>query len=411
MLHDRFDTTPLWLAGPQRPVYAPVSADLRVDVVVVGGSVAGVTAAYLMKKAGLRVALIERHRVGGGQAARSTGHVTALSDVPLPTLVDRLGPEQAHGVWDAGFAAIARLRAIVRDERINCHFAWVPGYLHRSAQEDPVDARQDLGRQGAMAMRLGIDAWYVESVPGFDRAGVLFPNQVRLNPLMYLDVLVDRLHGDGSYVCEGSEVTAIDDTAAAVRVGRHRVEGDYLVWATGLPAVLNAPTASDLATRTSCFVRGTAHGTDLAEGLYWEQSADAYQCLRVDRYDEHVEFILGGHDRDRSSRGEERLSFASMASTLSECFSDLAITHQWTGQVIESHDGLPCIGEVGARRFAATGFGDNGLTFGTLAGMMATDAALGRRSPWQSLFDIRRINVGDAAFGIRDRARDEIKVL
>ena len=57
--------------------------------------------------------------------------------------------------------------------------------------------------------------------------------------------------------------------------------------------------------------------------------------------------------------------------------------------MIETPDGLPYIGETAAHQFAATGFSGNGMTFGTLAGMMAADAILGRTNPWARLFDPR----------------------
>ena len=44
---------------------------------------------------------------------------------------------------------------------------------------------------------------------------------------------------------------------------------------------------------------------------------------------------------------------------------------RWSGQVIETNDGLPYIGTIAERQFVATGFSGNGMTFGTLAGMMA----------------------------------------
>jgi Rieske Fe-S protein len=58
--------------------------------------------------------------------------------------------------------------------------------------------------------------------------------------------------------------------------------------------------------------------------------------------------------------------------------------------VIETHDGLPFMGETAARQFTATGYGGNGMTFGTLGGMMAVDAALGRPNPWRDLFSVER---------------------
>ena len=58
--------------------------------------------------------------------------------------------------------------------------------------------------------------------------------------------------------------------------------------------------------------------------------------------------------------------------------------------MIETPDGLPYIGETAERQFAATGFSGNGMTFGTLSGVMAADRVLGRTNPWSELFDTGR---------------------
>jgi Rieske Fe-S protein len=69
------------------------------------------------------------------------------------------------------------------------------------------------------------------------------------------------------------------------------------------------------------------------------------------------------------------------------------VDRRWTGQVIETNDGLPYIGETAERQFVATGFAGNGMTFGTLAAMMATDAILGQKNPWADLFSVNRKKV------------------
>ena len=55
--------------------------------------------------------------------------------------------------------------------------------------------------------------------------------------------------------------------------------------------------------------------------------------------------------------------------------------------MIETADGLPFVGESSPRQFIATGYAGNVMTFGTVAAMMARDAVLGRRNPWDDLFD------------------------
>ena len=66
------------------------------------------------------------------------------------------------------------------------------------------------------------------------------------------------------------------------------------------------------------------------------------------------------------------------------------VSHRWSGQVIETNDGLPFIGESAEKQFTATGFAGNGFTFGTLGAMMAVDAFLGKKNPWSELFNVSR---------------------
>ena len=90
---------------------------------------------------------------------------------------------------------------------------------------------------------------------------------------------------------------------------------------------------------------------------------------------------------------------------------------RWSGQIIEPVDGLPFIGRnaVAQRVFVATGYSGNGMTFGTLAGMIVSDLILGRANPYADLYDATRIkpiaaavdyvkeNVGFPAHLVTDR--------
>jgi Rieske Fe-S protein len=74
-----------------------------------------------------------------------------------------------------------------------------------------------------------------------------------------------------------------------------------------------------------------------------------------------------------------------MQEALVRAVPSVEVTDRWSGQVIETSDGLPFIGQVADKQFIATGFAGNGMTFGTLAAMMARDAVLGVRNPWAEL--------------------------
>ncbi len=88
------------------PRFARVTASAQFDVVVIGGGIAGVTAAYLLKRAGKKVCLLERDRLGAVDTGHTTAHLTYVTDLRLPELVKSFGKDGARMAWEGGAAAI-----------------------------------------------------------------------------------------------------------------------------------------------------------------------------------------------------------------------------------------------------------------------------------------------------------------
>src|SRR4026209_391646 len=128
---------PVWIDTARIQKFPKLEKNLSVDVVVVGAGVTGITTAYLLKKAGSTVALIERERVASINTGHTTAHHTHVTDVPLRQLVRNFGDDHAQAAWDAGVAAIEEIERIVDEERIECEFARVPAYLHARVDASP----------------------------------------------------------------------------------------------------------------------------------------------------------------------------------------------------------------------------------------------------------------------------------
>src|SRR5947208_10661850 len=119
------DTQPYWSRSAKLPQFASLSSDLKVDVVVVGAGLTGITAAYLLKQAGAKVALIDRQRCAAADTGHTTAHLTYVTDERLHNLVQVFGKDAAKSFWEAGIAAIDQISTLVRELKIDCEFAWV----------------------------------------------------------------------------------------------------------------------------------------------------------------------------------------------------------------------------------------------------------------------------------------------
>lgn len=393
-------TSPYWSDTDVVPAFRPLERNLTADVVVIGGGITGLTTALLLARENLRVALLERRRCVSVDTACTSAHLTAVTDVRLSHLVETFGDDHARAVWDAGFAALLTIEDIVGRLNVECAFARVPGYLHGEAiRRGRAEDVEVLRREAELAVRLGFEARFIDRLPFVERAAVEFPRQARFHPVKYLAAVATAAAQAGVLIFEDSAADRVSDEPLEVEARGHRVSCNWVVIATHNPIAGKAGFAADvlqtkLALYSTYVVGGPVPRESVPDALFWDLG-DPYHYLRIDRLDDDHDFVLfGGEDHKTGQEPDPEGCYVRLERMLRPACPNVEITHRWSGQVIETHDGLPYIGEMAPRQFAATGFAGNGMTFGTLGAMMAADAITGRRNPWAELFDIDRTIIG-----------------
>jgi glycine/D-amino acid oxidase-like deaminating enzyme/nitrite reductase/ring-hydroxylating ferredoxin subunit len=377
--------------------FPPRTLPRRVDVIVVGGGITGLTAAHLLKSSGKRVALFEKDRIGSGETARTSAHLTHVTDVTLTDLVKRFGDDAARLVWSGGETAIDLIESQVETLGIDCGFQRVPNFLSAKFNRDG-ERDEDLEAEAATARRLGFAARYETSGPIAGRPAVAYPDQAIFHPLQYLDGLARAVDGDGSMVAEQSEVMEVIDDPLTVVVNGEPIECDYLVIATHAPLMGKSGVVRATLFQTKLYPYSTyVVGARLPKGamrpLLCSDTDDPYYYLRVHEDEEGPYAIFGGADHKTGQADDTARCFDDVERMLLRLIPDATVDRRWSGQVIETSDGLPFMGETSEQQFVATGYAGNGLTFGTLAGLMAHDAALGVGNPWRELFEPTRKDV------------------
>jgi len=165
-----------------------------------------------------------------------------------------------------------------------------------------------------------------------------------------------------------------------------------IVLATHNPLVGIASMASasvfqtKLALYTSYVVAGRIPRGTVPDALFWD-TGDPYRYIRLEAQRDHDLLIVGGEDHKTGQADDTRACFDRVEQVARERVPDIELTHRWSGQVIETPDGLPYIGQMTDHQYAATGFCGNGLTLGTAAAILITDAIEGRANPWAELFE------------------------
>jgi glycine/D-amino acid oxidase-like deaminating enzyme len=232
------DSATYWAASATFPRFARLDGDLVTDVVVVGGGVTGVTAAYLLAKAGRDVVLLERDRCAMTDTGHTSAHLTMVTDPRMTELVKRFGRDHAQAAWDAGLAAMATIDDIVREHGPDAGFEWIDGYLHAPAGSDPDEtARSAAGLQedATLARDLGFDAEFVADSPLVDQPGVRFANQARIQPRAYLAGVAKSFVDLGGRIHEHSSADEFCENPRAVKAAGHAVRCNDIVLATHNP--------------------------------------------------------------------------------------------------------------------------------------------------------------------------------
>jgi glycine/D-amino acid oxidase-like deaminating enzyme/nitrite reductase/ring-hydroxylating ferredoxin subunit len=406
-------TESIWRATHQLRRFAPLGRDLDIDVVVVGAGITGLTAAVRLAREGRRVAILERDEVAAGETGNTTAHLTEAVDARYRTIRKDFGEDAARRVARSSREAIDWMEALVGRLGLNVGFARVPGYLYTEQQAD-VDALAD---ELDAAGRAGCAVSWVDDVPlpFTTLGGIRWDRQAQVHATAYAEALVHEALAHGVRFYDRTPVVGIDDGEPCVVNTEHGV-----VRATDVFVAANVPINNRvlLLTKIAAY-RSYALAGEVSEampGLFWDTAAPYHYTRTEDIGGRHY-LIVGGEDHRTGEDVDTEQHYLRLRSYARDRFGLNEEKFRWSGQIIEPVDGLPYIGLNSASHhvYVATGFSGNGLTFGTLAGMIVSDLLLGRANPYAELYQATRVkpltsaveyvaeNVGFPAHLVTDR--------
>jgi glycine/D-amino acid oxidase-like deaminating enzyme/nitrite reductase/ring-hydroxylating ferredoxin subunit len=386
------------MATAPMPEERPLASNAAADVCIVGAGIAGLTTAYLLSKEGKRVIVVDDGPTAGGETCRTTAHLVSALDDRFYHLERLHGAEGARLAAQSHAAAIDKIERIVHDEHIECDFTRLDGYLF----VPPGDDLGQLDDELKASHRAGLtDVSRVERAPvtTFDTGPALkFPRQGQFHVLKYLKGVADAAKRQGAAIYNGTHVDRIEGGKdARIETTRGVIRADAIVVATNSPVNdLVAIHTKQAAYRT--FVVGARVSRDsIPQVLLWD-TPDPYHYVRLQRADGHDVLIVGGEDHKTGQANDAEERFQRLQQWTRERFAHVeGFEFQWSGQVMEPVDSLALIGRNpldSDNVYIATGDSGNGMTHGTIAGMLLTDLIMGRANPWEQLYDPSRKTLG-----------------
>jgi glycine/D-amino acid oxidase-like deaminating enzyme/nitrite reductase/ring-hydroxylating ferredoxin subunit len=374
-----------------------LSSHQQSDVCVIGGGISGLLIAYQLLKSGKSVVVLERESLGLGQTSLTSAHLSFVLDRSFHKLQRLNGKKNARLAVEAHRDAIAEIEQIIREERIECEFERINGFLFYGEGE----SEKTLEKELRAAQECGIEnAELLAQAPSrsFQTGPCLrFPNQAIFHPQKFLAGLSQAVIQRGGKIFPHTNVMQVEPgKPMRVLTGRgFQIACQDVVAATHAPFAVPSSMHAKLApyrTYVAAF-RMPEDKTDKA--LFWDTS-NPYHYLRFARDSRGSILLIGGEDH-RTGQIPDGSPYGNLRNWARDRLGiSQDLEHSWSGQILETPDGLAYIGrspKFEDHIFMVSGDCGSGLTHAAIASTLLRDLILERENSLEEVFDPSRLHL------------------
>lgn len=385
-----------WIASTEQTQYPKLSEDVDVDVAVVGGGIAGITSAWLLKQEGHRVALVESSKILRGTTGHTTAKITSQHDLIYDQLIKLLGREKSQQYADANEAAISFIANIVESKKIDCDFSRQSAYVY-TQQDQLID---QIGREVEAASSLGIKATYLTKtpLPLKVKAVERFENQAQFHPRKYLLELSKEISGDGSYIFENSRVVDLHEGTLVTLITESgkKITAKNVIIATHFPFYGGTGFYFSRMYGEMSYALGIKTKEKFPGGMYITAEDPGRSLRSTPIEDGELVIVVGEHHKTGHGDTNTNVHYKNLIEFAKETYEVEAIPYRWSTQDYVTLDEVPYIGRISKDTpniYIATGFKKWGMTNGTASGIILKDLIVKGESPWSPVFNPSRFEV------------------
>jgi len=386
----------LWMGTTPLTSFPELKREIETDVVIIGGGIAGLNAAYFLKRQDLKVVLVEATYIAAGTSGNTTAKVTSQHELKYAYLKDSLGYEKAQIYADSNQWAIAELERIASYEKINCDFQKTPAYTYARTKK----GAEEIKREVEIAKELGLPASFVVSeiaVPFKIQGAIKFENQAYFHPRKYLISIAARINGNGSYIFEKTKALDIKESgdSCSVITDKGNLKSKHVIVATNFPFYDKGGLFSQIQQIRS-YVLACESGSSLPQGMFIGVGGQDIS-FRPHISGKKKWLIIGGVHHPAEEITDANSAYQKLEQYAREYFNVGAIDYKWAAQDCMPQDRVPYIGRfpLSKRIFVTTGYGAWGMTTSFVSARILTEQISGEESIWKDLYSPSRLEIAE----------------
>lgn len=377
-----------WLETCPKTNFPKLEKGLKVDVAILGGGIAGITTATLLKESGLRVAVIESDRIIKDVTIGTTAKISAAPNMIYNELISNLGKNKAQKFANANMKSLEKISEIIKERGIDCDFKRLPLYIYSESSEKVDEIKSEFNT----AKELGLPVSYTEDVPlPFKTCpAIKYDNQAQFHPRKYLLALSEDLNGEGSYVFEQTQVITVKDgETKEVITDQGSIMAEKVVIATHTP-VYDPDLLKKHLSPARSYVLALYTNGDFPDGMFID--VDPVHTYRTTPTDKGKLVIVAG-EHSPVDVADKNVYYGRLENYARQHLDVKSIEYRWSSKDNITDDGLPIIGMTSKEGiYVATGLGFWGMTNGTTAGMINADLINEKENEFVDLFNPLRFS-------------------
>ncbi|HEY5585730.1 MAG TPA: FAD-dependent oxidoreductase [Ruminiclostridium sp.] len=382
-----------WMASTPVTNYPTMQDNIKTDILVVGGGIAGITTAYLLQQEGLDVVIIDTNRIAAATSGHTTAKITSLHNIKYAKLIKSVGKENARLYGESNQNAISLIENIVTENNIQCDFSWQPSYVYTQDEkyikliEAEVSAARSLGLPASFKTEIPL--------PLQIEAAICFDKQAQFHPRKYLLALADIFVKKGGHIFENT--TALDiheekNCKTSIKGGLNIIS-DKVVVTTQYPFYDGGGLYAVRMYGERSYILAAKSQIRFTGGMYISYE-DPGRSIRFQASENDEQLILiGGEHHKTGQDTNENEHYKNLIHFANDTFSATDIPFRWSAQDYTAMDEIPYIGHITGKKhniYVATAFAKWGMTSSTVAAMIIRDIKTSGKSDWEYIFSPSR---------------------